>query len=101
VFPPPRILADANGCAPLGGNRAPNFVLVDYVNLGDPFTAAAQLNNLPLPAPAAQPSTGDQVADAAQGVADSVKGAAESAGDAIKSGVSSLGDSIKGLFGRA
>ncbi|KAJ7884127.1 PLC-like phosphodiesterase [Mycena olivaceomarginata] len=58
------ILADANGCAPLGGNRAPNFVLVDYVNLGDPFTAAAQLNNLPLPAPAVQPSTGDQVADA-------------------------------------
>ncbi|KAJ7347549.1 PLC-like phosphodiesterase [Mycena albidolilacea] len=95
------ILADANGCAPLGANRAPNFVLVDYVNLGDPFTAAALLNNLPLPAPAAQPSTGDQVADAAQGVADSVKGAAESAGDAIKSGVSSLGNSIKGLFGRA
>ncbi|KAJ7021878.1 PLC-like phosphodiesterase [Mycena alexandri] len=86
------ILADANGCAPLGGNRAPNFVLVDYVNLGDPFTAAAQLNNLPLPAPApaAPPST-----------ADSVASAAASAGAAISSGIPSLGDSIKGLFGRA
>ncbi|KAJ7496453.1 PLC-like phosphodiesterase [Mycena latifolia] len=40
------ILADANGCAPLGGNRAPNFVLIDYVNKGDPFTAANQLNGL-------------------------------------------------------
>ncbi|KAJ7640820.1 PLC-like phosphodiesterase [Mycena polygramma] len=40
------ILANANGCAPLGGNRAPNFVLIDYVNLGDPFTAANQLNGL-------------------------------------------------------
>ncbi|KAJ6451712.1 PLC-like phosphodiesterase [Mycena vitilis] len=40
------ILANANGCAPLGGNRAPNFVLLDYVNLGDPFTAANKLNGL-------------------------------------------------------
>ncbi|KAJ7062606.1 PLC-like phosphodiesterase [Mycena amicta] len=95
------ILADANGCAPLGGNRAPNFVLVDYVNLGDPFIAAAQLNNLPLPAPQAQPSTADQVEGAAQGVADSVAGAASTAGDAIKSGLSSLGDKLKGLFGRS
>ncbi|KAJ7099253.1 PLC-like phosphodiesterase [Mycena belliarum] len=38
------ILADANGCAPLGGARAPNFVLLDYVNLGDPMAAVNRLN---------------------------------------------------------
>ncbi|KAJ7742677.1 PLC-like phosphodiesterase [Mycena maculata] len=40
------ILANANGCAPLGGNRAPSFILIDYVNQGDAFTAADQLNGL-------------------------------------------------------
>ncbi|KAJ7131232.1 PLC-like phosphodiesterase [Mycena epipterygia] len=99
------ILADANGCAPLGGNRAPNFVLIDYVNLGDPFTAAAQLNNLapppPAPSTSASASVGDQVAGAAETAGSAVAGAAQSAGDAIKDGISSLGNSIKGLFGRA
>ncbi|KAJ7270240.1 PLC-like phosphodiesterase [Mycena rebaudengoi] len=41
------ILAEANGCAPLGGNRAPNFVLLDFVNVGDPFTAVRMLNGIP------------------------------------------------------
>jgi hypothetical protein len=41
-----RILANANGCAPLGGNRAPTFVLLDYVNIGAGFEAADQLNGL-------------------------------------------------------
>ncbi|KAJ7098940.1 PLC-like phosphodiesterase [Mycena epipterygia] len=38
------ILANANGCAPLGANRAPNFVLLDFVNVGEAFAAADQLN---------------------------------------------------------
>ncbi|KAF7354200.1 PLC-like phosphodiesterase [Mycena venus] len=29
------ILANANGCAPLGANRAPSFVLLDFVNQGE------------------------------------------------------------------
>ncbi|KAJ7142367.1 PLC-like phosphodiesterase [Mycena epipterygia] len=41
------ILAHANRCAPLGGNRAPAFVLLDYVNIGVGFAAAAELNGLP------------------------------------------------------
>lgn len=40
------ILAHANRCAPLGGNRAPTFVLLDYVNVGAAFEAADQLNGL-------------------------------------------------------
>ncbi|KAJ7137505.1 PLC-like phosphodiesterase [Mycena crocata] len=40
------ILAHANGCAPLGGNRAPTFVLLDFVNFGTPFKAADALNGL-------------------------------------------------------
>ncbi|KAJ7235724.1 PLC-like phosphodiesterase [Mycena haematopus] len=40
------ILANANGCAPLGGNRAPSFVLLDYVNIGEGFQAADILNGL-------------------------------------------------------
>ncbi|KAJ7461825.1 PLC-like phosphodiesterase [Mycena galericulata] len=40
------LLANANGCAPLGGNRAPNFLLIDYVDQGDAFTVADQLNGL-------------------------------------------------------
>ncbi|KAJ7339098.1 hypothetical protein DFH08DRAFT_812493 [Mycena albidolilacea] len=92
------ILADANGCAPLGSNCTPNVVLLDYVNLGNPFTAAVQLNRLPMPAPSnALVTVGNQVA----GAVAMVMGAAESAGSAIKDGISSIGNSIKGLFGRA
>ncbi|KAF8147927.1 PLC-like phosphodiesterase [Mycena galopus ATCC 62051] len=40
------ILANANGCAPLGGNRAPNFVLLDFVDQGEAFTTADRLNGL-------------------------------------------------------
>ncbi|EIM90665.1 PLC-like phosphodiesterase, partial [Stereum hirsutum FP-91666 SS1] len=40
----PSILADAAGCAALGGGRFPNFVLLDYVDLGDAFTAADTMN---------------------------------------------------------
>ncbi|KAJ7473135.1 PLC-like phosphodiesterase [Mycena galericulata] len=38
------ILANANGCAPLGGNHNPTFVLLDFVNLGTAFEAVDQLN---------------------------------------------------------
>ncbi|KAF8192376.1 PLC-like phosphodiesterase [Mycena galopus ATCC 62051] len=40
------ILANSNGCAPLGGNRAPSFVLLDYVNIGKAFQAADVLNGI-------------------------------------------------------
>ncbi|KAF7354069.1 Transcription factor IIIB 60 kDa subunit [Mycena venus] len=40
------ILADANGCVPLGGNRAPSFVLLDFVNIGEGFKAADMLNGI-------------------------------------------------------
>ncbi|KAJ6537223.1 PLC-like phosphodiesterase [Mycena vulgaris] len=40
------ILANANGCAPLGGNRAPSFVLLDYINIGAGFRAADELNGI-------------------------------------------------------
>jgi len=42
----PSILANANGCAPLGANRAPSFVLLDYVNIGNGFRAADVLNGI-------------------------------------------------------
>ncbi|KAJ7203070.1 PLC-like phosphodiesterase [Mycena pura] len=39
------ILADAHGCVPLSqGNRLPNFVLMDFVNLGQGMEAVNQLN---------------------------------------------------------
>lgn len=38
------ILANANGCAPLSAGRAPNFVLLDFVNLGQGWQAVDQLN---------------------------------------------------------
>lgn len=38
------ILAHANGCAPLGGNRFPNFVLLDFINIGDGIKAVDKLN---------------------------------------------------------
>ncbi|KAJ7184836.1 PLC-like phosphodiesterase [Mycena filopes] len=45
----PSILANANGCAPLGGNRAPWVVLLDYVNIGAGFEAADILNGIVKP----------------------------------------------------
>lgn len=44
--PPRSINAHVAGCAPLGANRNPSFVLIDYVNLGDAFTAVNKLNEL-------------------------------------------------------
>ena len=41
-----RTLNSARGCAPLGGNRNPNFLLLDFVNQGDAFRAADVLNGL-------------------------------------------------------
>jgi hypothetical protein len=41
------ITAHANHCAPLAGDRNPNFVLVDFVNIGHAVTAAARLNGFP------------------------------------------------------
>ena len=40
------ILANVNNCVPLGANRNPQFLLLDFVNLGQAFQAAAQLNGL-------------------------------------------------------
>lgn len=40
----PSILADASGCAPLNGGRNPNFLLFDWVDVGDVAGAAAMLN---------------------------------------------------------
>ncbi|THH30404.1 hypothetical protein EUX98_g3778 [Antrodiella citrinella] len=40
------IIANANGCAPLSAGRAPNFVLLDYVNIGEGLQAVNQLNGL-------------------------------------------------------
>jgi hypothetical protein len=38
------IVDNANGCAPLAGNRKPNFVLLDWIDIGEPFRAADTLN---------------------------------------------------------
>lgn len=38
------IKAHANHCASLAGDRVPNFVLVDFVNVGQSMEAVAQLN---------------------------------------------------------
>ncbi|KAF9448750.1 PLC-like phosphodiesterase [Macrolepiota fuliginosa MF-IS2] len=38
------ILAHANGCTPFTDGRAPNFVLLDYVNIGQGMEAVNQLN---------------------------------------------------------
>ncbi|KAF7980979.1 hypothetical protein HWV62_5207 [Athelia sp. TMB] len=40
------ILANANGCAPLAGGRYPNFVLLDFVNIGQAYTAADIMNGV-------------------------------------------------------
>jgi len=42
-----RITAHANHCASLAGDRYPNFVLVDFVNIGQAVTAVARLNGFP------------------------------------------------------
>nr|THU76809.1 PLC-like phosphodiesterase [Dendrothele bispora CBS 962.96] len=38
------ILANANGCAPFAGGVAPNFVMLDYVNVGQGMQAVNRLN---------------------------------------------------------
>ncbi|KAF8797822.1 PLC-like phosphodiesterase [Phlegmacium glaucopus] len=40
------ILAHVNGCLPLGANRNPQFILLDYVDLGEGFNVANRLNGL-------------------------------------------------------
>ncbi|KAF8602290.1 PLC-like phosphodiesterase [Ceratobasidium sp. AG-I] len=40
------IMAHSNGCAPLGENLWPTFVLLDWVDKGDPYTALKQLNRV-------------------------------------------------------
>jgi len=40
------IVANANECAPLASGRYPNFILLDYVNIGDWLTAVNRLNGL-------------------------------------------------------
>jgi len=41
------ITAHAEHCAPLANQNRPNFVLVDFVNVGHAVTAVAQLNGFP------------------------------------------------------
>ncbi|EKM53985.1 uncharacterized protein PHACADRAFT_184983 [Phanerochaete carnosa HHB-10118-sp] len=40
------ILADAAGCTPLGGGVSPNFILLDFVDVGEGLQVANQLNGL-------------------------------------------------------
>ncbi|KAJ3792954.1 PLC-like phosphodiesterase [Lentinula aff. detonsa] len=40
------IIANANGCAPLAGGVAPNFVMLDFVNIGAGMQAVDQLNGV-------------------------------------------------------
>lgn len=42
----PSILANAAGCEGFAAGRAPNFVLLDFVNVGDGLKAVTQLNGL-------------------------------------------------------
>jgi hypothetical protein len=37
-------MANAAGCAPLGGNRNPTFVMLDFVNVGEGKKAVDQMN---------------------------------------------------------
>ena len=39
-----RIVAHSNNCAPLSLGRAPNFVIADFINLGQPMQAVDVLN---------------------------------------------------------
>ncbi|TFK58560.1 hypothetical protein BDN72DRAFT_906630 [Pluteus cervinus] len=38
------IIRDANGCAQFVGGLAPNFILLDWVNVGDGMKAVDKLN---------------------------------------------------------
>ncbi|KAL0576249.1 hypothetical protein V5O48_005731 [Marasmius crinis-equi] len=38
------IIANANGCKPLANNLQPNFIMLDYVNVGEGMKAVNQLN---------------------------------------------------------
>ncbi|KAH9966051.1 PLC-like phosphodiesterase [Russula dissimulans] len=40
------IVANADNCVPLANGRYPNFVLIDWINIGDAFKAGDQLNGL-------------------------------------------------------
>ncbi|EMD37769.1 hypothetical protein CERSUDRAFT_105671 [Gelatoporia subvermispora B] len=42
----PSILANAAGCAPLASNRNPNFILLDFANIGNGTQAVDQLNGV-------------------------------------------------------
>jgi hypothetical protein len=46
THPHTRIIAHVNGCVALGANRAPNFILLDFVNIGQAFQGADLLNGL-------------------------------------------------------
>jgi hypothetical protein len=39
-------MANVNGCLRLGANRNPQFLLLDFVNIGEGFKAADTLNGL-------------------------------------------------------
>lgn len=41
-----RILANAAGCEGFAAGRAPNFVLLDFVNIGQGLDAVNKLNGL-------------------------------------------------------
>ncbi|KIM36291.1 hypothetical protein M413DRAFT_20602 [Hebeloma cylindrosporum] len=45
------IMAHVNGCLPLGANRNPRFLLLDFVNIGEGFKAADILNASTPPQP--------------------------------------------------
>ncbi|PPQ64040.1 hypothetical protein CVT24_008853 [Panaeolus cyanescens] len=45
------ILSHIGNCAPLGANRNPQFILMDWVHIGDGFRVADMLNGLPSPPP--------------------------------------------------
>lgn len=40
------LLANAAGCAPLNDGRNPNFILADWVDIGDLIQTVALLNNV-------------------------------------------------------
>jgi len=53
------IMNHVNGCAPLGGGRAPTFILLDFINIGKGFVVADILNGFSVPRnETAQPGTG-------------------------------------------
>jgi len=37
-------MANANSCVPLAGNRYPNYMLLDFVNIGEGLKAVNQMN---------------------------------------------------------